>query len=351
TLTGLTSNTTYYVRAYATNSAGTSYGNQVSFTTKRSMSESTVPALITTSVTEITGASAVIGFIITSDGGQEIIDKGICWATTPFPTTEDRRTSWGIGTETFPDIIYGLHPSTRYYVRGYAMNALGTAYGDELSFTTLPVSPIMFNSGLVYGSIADVEGNIYKTIQIGTQTWMAENLRTTRFTDGTLIPDVTDDLGWENLTTPGYCWYDNNPSSFKDTYGALYNWYTANSGKICPTGWHVPTTAEWNILSGYLGIDGGGKMKETGTTTWVDPNTGASNTSGFTAIPGGSRSTYYLEYRYSSFGFLGYTSSWWSTTEYMHNLGYGFLLQSKESVLAIFGASKVDGLSIRCVKN
>ncbi len=353
-LTNLTPNTTYYVRAYTTTSAGTAYGTQVTFTTRRSLLDSTVPAVITTSVTEITVASAVIGSLITTDGGQGIIDKGICWAATPDPTTNDRRTSNGSyrETETFPDIIYGLHPSTKYYVRAYAMNAVGTGYGDELSFTTPPVSPIMFNSDLAYGSIKDVDGNLYKTIQIGTQVWMAENLRTTKFNDGVSIPNVTDDMEWEKLTTPGYCWYDNDPSSFKDTYGALYNWYTVNTGKLCPTGWHVPTNAEWNILSDYLGTDAGGKMKETGTTTWVSPNTGASNFSGFTAIPGGSRDPYYQEWRYSTFSNLGYNSSWWSATESNNITGYAAWLYNKESVFYHgFQATKISGLSVRCVKD
>jgi len=347
-LNGLTANTKYYVRAFATNSAGTNYGNEVTFTTG-----STVPIIKTISVTEITMASAVIGSSITTDGGQEIIDKGICWATIPFPTTNYKRTSWGIGTETFPDIIYGLHPSTKYYVRAYAVNAVGTAYGDELSFTTLAVSPIIFNPDLAYGSIADVDGNLYKTIQIGTQIWMAENLKTTRFNDGAPIPYVTDDIEWEKLTTPGYCWYDNDPSSFKDIYGALYNWYAVNTYKLCPIGWHVPTNAEWNNLSDYLGINAGGKMKETGTIKWVNPNTGASNISGFTAIPGGSRDPFYQEWRYSTFGYLGYNSSWWSATEYSNpNVGYAAWLYTKESTFSNGSiAAKISGLSVRCLKD
>jgi uncharacterized protein (TIGR02145 family) len=351
TIADLTPKTTYYVRAYATNSGGTAYGNQVSFTTKQSISESTVPVIITTSVTEITVASAVIGSLITSDGGQGIIDKGICWATTPNPTTDNRRTSWGIGTETYPDIIYGLHPSTSYYVRAYAVNAVGTGYGDELSFTTSAISPIMFNSDLAYGSIEDADGNLYKTIQIGTQIWMAENLRTTKFNDGVSIPNVTDDTEWEKLTTPGYCWYDNDPSSFKDTYGALYNGYTVNTGKLCPAGWHVPTNNDWNILANYLGIDAGGKLKEAGTTSWVTPNTGASNISGFTAIPGGSRAPYYQEYRYSTFSFLGYNSSLWSATEYSNDVAYDVWLYSKESDFYLFRTTKIDGKSVRCLKD
>jgi len=347
---GLTANTKYFVRAYAISSAGTSYGNEVTFTTA-----STVPIVKTTSVTEITVASAVIGSSITSDGGQNIIDKGICWATNPNPTIDIRRTSWGSfdGTKTFPDIIYDLHPSTKYYVRAYAINAVGIAYGDELTFTTLAVSPIIFNPDLAYGSVADADGNLYKIIQIGNQTWMAENLRTTKFNDGESIPLVTGDIEWEKLTTPGYCWYDNDPSSYKDPYGALYNWYAVNTEKLCPEGWHVPANAEWNILSNYLGADAGGKMEETGTIKWVNPNTGASNVSGFTAIPGGSRDPFYQEWRYSTFGYLGYNSSWWSATEHgSPNVGYAAWLFSDKSTFSNeFQAVKIAGLSVRCLKD
>jgi uncharacterized protein (TIGR02145 family) len=352
TLTNLLPNVTYYVRAYATNNYGTAYGNQIYFTTNRSISDSTVPIVMTVSVTEITVASAVIGSVINSDGGQAIIDKGICWATTPDPTTSNRRTSWGIGTETFPDIIYGLIPETKYYVRAYAVNAVGTGYGDVLSFTTLPISPIVFKSDYPYNSVSDADGNLYKTIQIGTQIWMAENLRTTKLNDGTSIPQVTDDAEWQNLKTSGYCWYDNNPSSFKDTYGALYNWYAVNTGKLCPIGWHVPSNAEWKILSDYLGVDAGDKMKEEGTTRWVDSNLGASNISGFTAIPGGSRDPFYQEWRYSTFGYLGYNSSWWSATENDALIANAAWLYNNVSYFSSsITALKVAGLSIRCLKD
>jgi len=352
-LNGLNANTKYYVRAYAISSVGISYGNEVTFTTIDIIKATTIPVIKTTSVTEITMASAVIGSSITTDGGQEIFDKGIYWATTPFPTTNYRRTSWGVGTETFPDIIYGLHPSTKYYVRAYAVNAVGTAYGDELSFTTLALSPIIFNPDLAYGSIADVDGNLYKTIQIGTQIWMAENLKTTKFNDGAPIPYATDDMEWEKLTTPGFCWYDNDPSSFKDAYGALYNWYAVNTDKLCPIGWHVPTNAEWYSLSYYLGVEAGGKMKETGTIKWVNPNTGASNVSGFTAIPGGSRDPFYQEWRYSTFGYFGYNSAWWSATEHgSPNVGYAAWLYYKESTFSNESqAVKIAGLSVRCLKD
>jgi uncharacterized protein (TIGR02145 family) len=134
----------------------------------------------------------------------------------------------------------------------------------------------------------DVDGNVYNTVTIGAQVWMAENLRTTKYNDGTSIPLVTDSTKWSDLSTPAHCWYNNDKASYKATYGALYNWYTVATDNLCPTGWHVPTTAEWQILKDYLGssVDGG-KLKESGTTHWKSPNKGATNESGFTALPGG----------------------------------------------------------------
>lgn len=164
---------------------------------------------------------------------------------------------------------------------------------------------------------------------------------------------MTADIEWDKLTTPGYCWYDNDPSSFKDTYGALYNWNAVNTGKLCPTGWHVPSNTEWKILSDYLGVDAGGKMKETGTTRWVNSNTRASNISGFTAIPGGSRDPFYQEWRYSTFGYIGYNSSWWSASEHSNpDVAYFAWLYNTESYfsngITVF---KVAGLSVRCLKD
>jgi uncharacterized protein (TIGR02145 family) len=164
--------------------------------------------------------------------------------------------------------------------------------------------------------IRDVDGNIYTSVTIGNQVWMVENQKTTKYNDGTSIPLVTVDAAWEALSTPGYCWY-NNDNINKSTYGALYNWFVvdaaSNGGKnVCPRGWHVPTDAEWTTLTTYLGGEdvAGGKLKETGTTHWLSPNTGATNERGFTALPSG--------YRYSNGAFfaIGYNGYWWSSTEY-----------------------------------
>jgi uncharacterized protein (TIGR02145 family) len=134
----------------------------------------------------------------------------------------------------------------------------------------------------------------YKTVKIGNQIWMAENLRSTKFNDGTAIPFIEDKKTWRKLTVPAYCVYDNDMDKHKMIYGNLYNWYVVNMGKLCPAGWHVPTHDEWTALSVYLGGESvaGGKLKETGTIHWKSSNDGATNESGFTALPGGIRNLY-----------------------------------------------------------
>jgi len=170
---------------------------------------------------------------------------------------------------------------------------------------------IIFNPNLKYGTVSDKDGNIYKTVTIGIQTWMAENLKTTKYNDGTAIPLITDNTAWKNLTTPSYCWYKNDESTYKNSYGALYNWYSVNSGNLCPSGWHAPSDNEWSILTSYLGGEfiAGGKLKETGTSHWLSPNTGATNDIGFSALPGGIRA------EAGTFSYLGFYGHWWSTTD------------------------------------
>lgn len=168
-------------------------------------------------------------------------------------------------------------------------------------------------------TVTDIDGNGYNTVTIGTQIWMKENLKTTKFRESTVIPNVTNTNSWRNLTTSAYCDYDNSIVN-SAIYGKIYNWYAATDAhKICPMGWHVPSDAEWNVLAkyldnsvdttaiGWLGTDIGGKLKETGTTYWTTPNTGATNISGFTALPGGYRNLY------GSFMYIEDYGYWWST--------------------------------------
>jgi uncharacterized protein (TIGR02145 family) len=155
-----------------------------------------------------------------------------------------------------------------------------------------------------------MDGNTYKTIRIGQQIWMAEDLKTAKYNDGTAIPNITDNTEWISSYTPGYCWYNNDKDTYKPAYGALYNWYAVSTGMLCPQGWHVPSDNDWTILENFLGYEGvGGQLKEVGTAHWASPNQGATNGTGFTALPGGSRTTDGL------FDGIGLYNNWWTSTD------------------------------------
>lgn len=339
-LSGLVPGTLYYVRAYATNEVGVGYGNQVIFSTLPTLSIT----LTTAEVTSISSKAAVSGGNITRDGGETITEKGVCWATTENPTISNFKTIDGTGSGLYNSYLTGLDPVTTYYIRAYATNIAGTAYGNQLSFTTTVSEnkPIIFNPGLIYSTVSDIEGNIYKTILINTRVWMAENLKTTKYNDGSYISNIIDDESWNSIATGSYCWFNNDISN-KDTYGALYNWYAVNSGKLCPTGWHIPSHEEWLNMISFIGDlkVAGGRMKEVDTLHWLSPNTGATNESGFTAIPGGIRTVS------GYFEGIGNFSRWWKS--------------SGENVIEISfnsGEIKIDvgciwrrGLSVRCLKD
>ena len=303
--------------------------------------------LTTTDATALTANSAILGGTVTTDGGATITEQGICWATSTGPTTASSKLAIGTGTGTFSNTVTGLLPATLYYFRAYAINSVGTAYGNEVTAATTG-----FNPDLSYGTLTDNDGNIYKTITIGSQTWMAENLRTTKYRNGDPIPNVTVDATWVALTTGAYCWYNNDDFAYKTTYGALYNWYAvADSRNIAPTGWHVPTYVDWTTLTDYLGGESiaGGQLKETGTLNWKTPNTGATNSSGFTALPSGVR--YSIVYTFGTFGNAGGYSSWWSSTADGANrangreLNYNSLNAGRGSYL------NQIGIAVRCVKD
>lgn len=195
-------------------------------------------------------------------------------------------------------------------------------------------------------TVTDIDGNVYQTVTISTQVWMASNLKTTKYKDGIAIPLVTDGTAWSNLSTPGYCWYNNDAATNKSTYGALYNGYTVNTGKLCPTGWHVPSDAEWTDLTTYLGGEAvaGGKLKEAGTIHWNNPNSGATNTTGFTALPSG-----YRNYD-DPFGTIGNGGYWWSSSEDAINAWNRYVSSSSSDVYRN-DYSKRNGFSVRCVKD
>jgi uncharacterized protein (TIGR02145 family) len=351
-LTGLQPNTTYYVKAYATNIAGTAYGNEISFTT--STVTPVIPTLTTSSATSITQTTASSGGNITNDGGSLVTTSGVCWSTSANPTIAlSTKTTDGTASGTFTSTITGLIANTTYYVKAYATNSVGTAYGNQVTFTTTI-------------QVTDFDGNIYNTVQIGSQCWMKENLKTTHYADGTALVNgmgVGDISG--DYTTKYWFIYVDNPSN-KDTYGLLYTWAAAMNGAsssdanpsevqgVCPTGWHLPSDAEWKQLEmhlgmsqaeadrkGWRGTDEGGKLKETGTTRWVSPNTGATNESGFSGLPGG--------YRYSAGPFfnIGYFGYWWSSLEetFYRDLNYNL------TSIYRYDTSKDWGFSVRCLRD
>lgn len=332
-LAQLIPNTTYFIKAYATNSAGTGYGDQVTFKTLKVETAT----LTTTEVTSITQTTAISGGNITSENGAKVTVRGICWSTEPNPTTSvNTKTIDNADVGSFQAKIIGLIPNTTYYIKAYATNSIGTSYGNEIQFKTID-----------FGTLQDIEGNSYKTVIIGDQTWMAENLKTTKFNDNSNIPNVTDYNAWSSLTTPGYCWYNNDEITYKVPYGGLYNWFAVNSNKLCPSGWHVPSDSEWTSLTDYLGgVDvAGGKLKETGTTNWKEPNAGATNESGFTALPGGicaGGGAFYNVHGYSAY---------WSSTAYSTNYAwFRYIYYHYSNVNREYTERRV-GLSVRCIKD
>lgn len=348
-LSGLTENTRYYVRAYATNSSGTAYGNEVSFTTLP-LSLATV---VTSWVNSITRIMAISHGFVAETGGGTIAECGLCWSTSENPTTADNKTSEPIDLS-FTSYMTGLTPNTTYYVRAYVVTNVGISYGNQIAFTTASTfSPILFNPDLTYGTISDIDGNKYKTIQIGTQTWMAENLKTTKFIDGSEIPNVTSQSEWSNLTYPGSCWY-NNEQDYTSGFGALYNWYAVHTGNICPEGWHVPSDSEWSVLVDYLGgMDAANpKLRETGTNHWQSVTSDATNSSGFTAIPAGIR------FPYLGFMNLGVVIRMWTSTAGSSSgnaLMIDWWYMNDDSGTSWSGdrgeSNLTEGASVRCLKN
>ena len=202
-------------------------------------------------------------------------------------------------------------------------------------------------AGIQAQSVKDIDGNVYKTVTIGKQIWMAENLKTTRFNDGTAISLVADDQAWGSLTTPAFCWYNKDAAVNKNKYGALYNWFCINTGKLCPSGWHVSTDAEWTTLTTFSGGENvaGGKLRETGITHWEKPNTGATNESGFTTLPGGYRNNH------GAFANIGFFGFWWTATENVPTASWCRTMGcTGTNVLRIFSLKK-NGYSVRCIKD
>jgi len=279
-------------------------------------------------------------------------------------------------TSNKPEIVFAGYQKPVFPGSQKSKNAVTTmlySEGDQLLYkavsgnysTILTDKPVgSKNTNFNFVDCTDADGNFYTVVTIGTQTWMAENLKTTLYNDGTSIPNVTDNTAWNSLATPAYCWYGNDASTYKSKYGALYNWFAVNTGKLAPVGWHVPTDAEWTTMENYLITNGynydgtttGNKVGKAlaATTDWsnnfsegaVGNDLSKNNSSGFSALPGGGR--YYTNGMFSYFGETGY---WWTATEFNASFAsYRYTIIYFDS-MSRQNYYKTVGFSVRCIKD
>ncbi len=291
----------------------------------------------------------------TIKAGDQSVENSFEYGETSFYGKLKNADPFNIGAHTNIYVsarLADLKASTVYHYRIMAVTSDETIYGSDVTFTTNSTGAIVFNPDLTYGSVIDADDNVYKTIRIGTQTWMAENLKTTKYNDDSEIPLITSNTSWDYTAAPGYCWYNNDVSTFKDYYGALYNWYAVSNGKLCPAGWHVPADEEWVTLLESIGGENiaGGKLKEPGTLHWRDTTSGTDNESGFTALPGGSRD---INGPYSSSGFHRIEASgyWWSSSESSLSTACFFQINDVNDEIIKSNNAKQCGYSVRCVKD
>jgi len=307
-----------------------------------------LPTITTSTPTSIGIDSVVIGGDILNDGGSSIVLRGVCYSTTPNPNMGNPRTEEGSGIGSFTSTLRNLSPSTTYYARSYAKNSQGVVvYGNEVGFST---GPILGTRCPGIPSVTDIDGNLYHTVQIGTQCWTQSNLKVSKYRNGDAIPTGLSNTVWANATSGAYAIYDNNPVN-DGLYGKLYNHYAVMDTRgLCPTGWHVPTDGEWTILENHLGGSSvaGGALKSTATLPtpggWASPNTGATNSSGFTAGPGG------LRYDDEVFGDVGFLGIWWSSALSGANAWVGSL-SCDYGEMYQYNLTRTYGFSVRCLRD
>jgi len=328
TIGELSPGTMYFTRAYATSETEVFYSDNYQFTTVD------VPQVTTK---DINNAGT---FVISSGGiinsGGSILSAGVCWSTSPNPTIADNKTEDQLIYSDFYSDLYGLSPGEMYYIRAYATNIAGVGYGNEFMIT-MPIA-----------TVYDPDGNPYSSIDVGSQRWLTENLKTTKYANGDDITNLTVFDDWANATTGAWSYYENEPL-YNVPYGKLYNWFAAtDSRNVCPSGWHVPTESEWSTLISFLGGNevAGNELKETGIAHWQPNNDFATNSSGFTALPGGARSPFFgISYPIPSLGLF------WSTTPVDSQNAIGYFLFDAYQSINEQEYVKQTGLSVRCVKD
>jgi len=308
--------------------------------------------LTTTPATNVAEKTAVVGGQVSSAGGGAVTTRGICYSTSGSPSTSNFTVTVGSGTGSFQATLTNLSAATMYYARSFAINAYGTSYGNQVMFTT--TGPL---AGTCTGTVRDIDGNDYAVVQIGSQCWMKENLRVTRFRDGWPISldssgGVTGDGAgqtWGKLSTSARTIYGHD-KAIVSRVGYLYNKFAVFENRgICPIGWHVPNPSEWISLASFLGgeLVAGGKMKITTTAFWKAPNSGADNSSGFTAYPSGFRSQF-------SGIFIGNAdmASFWAYADqaFAYELLYNSSAFTQSTTLG-YGGHEQNGLAIRCIRD
>jgi uncharacterized protein (TIGR02145 family) len=332
-ISGLMPGTIYHYQVKTIYSLGTVNGNDLTFTTLGG-----APTAVTFPAHRPTASGAILNGAVNANYFPTTVtfEYGLSTAYgSSVAATPSLITSYYYETAVSANLS-GLNSTTTYHFRVKAVNSLGTTFGSDLTFTT---------------TIEDGEGNVYNIVIIGTQVWMKENLRTTKYSNGDLIGTTSSPtLDISGESTPKYQWVYGGDESNLVTYGRLYTWFAVtDSRNVCPTGWHLPTDSEWTTLTTFLGGDNvaGGKLKETGTTHWSSPNTGATNETGFRGLPSGNRDSN------GTTGFYNIRNggNWWSSTEFSTTFAYCRHMFYNDSNLSSGNYDKQAGFSVRCLKD
>ena len=316
-----------------------------------------LPQVSTSPITNVGSGTSTTGGNVTSDGGSMVSARGVVYGTSSNPTLSNNFTTDGTGTGSFTSVLIGLSPVTTYYVRAYATNGVGTSYGNEVSFTSLPGLRCPGTP-----TVTDIDGNIYNTVQIGTQCWTQSNLKVSKYRNGDSIPTGLSNSAWQGTASGAYAIYNNDPVN-DGLYGKLYNHYAVTDSRgLCPTGWHVPSDGEWNVLVKYLDPNAdtvcggcwqspiaGGALKSTAMQPtpggWFSPNTGATNSSGFTALPGGLRSIL------GGFVDMTFNGYWWSSSVFSGSSAWSRNLLNGTSSFNRASGHRSNGVSVRCCRD
>jgi uncharacterized protein (TIGR02145 family) len=294
-------------------------------------------AVITLPPFSVSSTAATLGINVESDGGSHITECGLYISNLQDPEKSGQRFQIGNDTGIFAGEVTGLLPSVQYYIKAFAKNEKGESLGSEVSFLTP-------------ATVKDFDNNVYETVQIGSQLWMAQNLKATSYRNGdqigTTTPATADITG---EISPKYQWAYNGEETNTEIYGRLYTGYSVTDSRgVCPTGWHLPSDSEWTTLTDFLGGEDyvGGMLKERGTTHWDSPNTDATNATLFSALPGGARDD-----ATSTFADIGSGAYFWSSTNV--DLADAWYRHISTSSVAVdrTGSGKAAGFSVRCVKD